>query len=315
MVRLRVITPFDPWGSPLCTCPFKYSLNPYTGCSFRCLYCYATSYIGLRDSTPKRNFIRNLVHDVKTLPPGALINIGTSSDPYPPEENLFKLTRRALEVLVPLGFRVLITTKGVLVTRDVDIIARGNVAVTPTVTTLDERVARVIEPNAPKPLERVTAIEVLAREGVPVGVRVDPIIPYVNDDPYDIEELVCRLKDAGAVFIVTSTYKAKPDNLARMRRGLNELDNIGEKIYKLYKERGVKVGGYTYLPRELRESLLRPVIEASKRCGLEYATCREGFTGREWFNARSCDGSHLIPSRIHPSSRRMGAILDRWLEQ
>ncbi len=305
----RVLAPFDPWNSPLCTCPFKLSLNPYTGCSFKCLYCYATAYIGLRDSTPKKNFVSRLIADLRKYDPKIPINIGTSSDPYPPEELIYGLTRKALEILVPAGRGILITTKGTLyATRDLSLIVKGNVAVTPTITTLDSGLSMLLEPGAPLPSKRIDAIRKASEAGVPVGVRVDPIIPFLNDDPRDIWELVGALADAGAVFIVTSTYKARPDNFARVLRALG--GNLGRKLHELY-SRGTKVGGYTYLPKELRIRLLRPVIDAARYYGLEYATCREGLTGREWFSAGSCDGTHLIPIRIEPG--RVEGGLARWL--
>ncbi len=298
--RRGVLAPFDPWKSPLCTCPFKLSLNPYTGCSFKCVYCYATAYIGLRDSEPKRDFIRRLRRDLARWRPPAIVNLGTSSDPYPPIEQFYKLTRAALELLVPLGYRILITTKGTLYAkRDLDIIARGNVAVTPTITTLDDSVALLVEPGAPPPQSRIDAVRAATTAGVPVGVRVDPIIPYFNDDPAMLKELVGKLYDAGARFIVTSTFKARPDSMARFK----SMGGAGLRLYKLYRESGVKVGGYLYLPKKAREEMLRPVIEEAARLGMEYATCREGLTGREWFNAGSCDGSHLIPFRVKPRVR------------
>lgn len=299
---------FDPWKSSLCTCPFKLSLNPYTGCSFKCLYCYATAYIGLRDSGPKKDFVRRLRREAAKWPPTVPINIGTSSDPYPPEEASYGLTRAALEVLVPQGRRILITTKGTLYAkRDLDLISAGNVAVTPTITTLDKSISAIIEPGAPTPGSRIEAVRAAALRGVPVAVRVDPIIPHVNDDPYEIGRLIEELAGAGAKMIITSTFKARPDSLSRLRRYLGS--GLGEKIYKLYKEYGVRVQGYLYLPKQMRENLLEPVIRAAKRMGLEYATCREGLEGPEWFNARSCDGTHLIPARLRPGVR----TLDSWI--
>ncbi len=306
---LRVLKPFDPWRSPLCTCPFKYSLNPYTGCSHMCLYCYATSYIGLRKSIPKKNFLKNLIHDLSRTDPHVPINMGTSSDPYPPEEKIYLLTRKALKLFSYLGRRVLITTKGVIAIRDIDIMKNGNVAVTPTITVLDERVAKLIEPGAPPPHQRLYLVKELIKNNIPVGVRVDPIIPFVNDNENDIENLIGNLAELGVRFIVTSTYKAKPDNLARMRRGLGD---VGEKLYNLYRSMGTRVQGYLYLPRNMRENLLRPVIKYAKYYGMEYATCREGLTSKEWFNAPSCDGTHLIPLRVKP--KRMVGSIDRWLD-
>ncbi|GAB6148347.1 SPL family radical SAM protein [Stetteria hydrogenophila] len=307
-VKGSVLAPFDPWSNPLCTCPFKYSLNPYTGCSIGCLYCYATAYVGNRPSTPKKDLLKRLARDLARIPPGSIVNVGTSSDPYPPVEAELGLTRRALALLLDGGMRVLVTTKSDLVVRDADLMRGRSAAVTPTITMLDERMARLVEPLAPSPSRRIEAVRRLTSQGIPVGVRVDPVIPYVNDDPAELEELVCRVAEAGARMVVTSTYKARPDNLARMRAGLGE---VGERIYRLYKGSGVKVHGYLYLPRQAREALLKPVIEAARRCGLEYATCREGLTGREWFNAGSCDGSHLIPP---PPRARGGPALDRWMD-
>ncbi len=280
-------------------------MNTYTGCSIGCLYCYATAYIGNKPSTPKKDLAARLRKDLARIPTGSLVNVGTSSDPYPPIEAELQLTRRILGLLLEKGLRVLVTTKSDMVVRDADLMKGRSAAVTPTITMLDERMARIVEPLAPSPLRRIEAVKALSTQGIPVAVRVDPIIPYVNDDPAEIEELVCRLADAGAKMVVTSTYKARPDNLARMRAGLGE---VGEKLYKLYRNNGVKVQGYLYLPRHLREALLKPVIGAARKCGLEYATCREGLTGKEWFNAASCDGSHLIPSP------RRDPGLDRWMD-
>ncbi len=296
---LRILSVFDPWGSSLCTCPRKYSLNPYTGCSIGCLYCYATAYIGVRDSMPKKDAVKRLLGDLLKTDPRLPINIGTSSDPYPPEEERIGLTRAILEVLVPAGRKILITTKGTLyATRDRSLLASGNVAVTPSISIYDEDMARLVEPSAPSTRERIEAVSMAAAASIPVGVRVDPVIPYVNDDPYELERLVERIAEAGATFIVTSTYKARPDNLARMRR----LPEVGERIYRLYRDHGVRVNGYLYLPRDVRIKLLKPVVKAARRLGLEYATCREDLHGPEWWRAGSCDGVHLIPDRLRPRS-------------
>jgi len=298
----RVLTVFDPWNNPLCTCPFKYSLHPYTGCSHQCLYCYATSYIRARRSIPKRNFIERLLRDLERADQRVPISMSNSSDPYPPEEREFMLTRRTLEILLPRGYKVLIVTKGALVARDAELLSRGNAAVTMTITTLDENLAKRLEPFAPSPGERLRALRVLVEHGVPVGVRIDPIIPFLNDDEKGIGELVEALASIGVRFIVTSTYKARPDNLKRMKTGFPE---IADKLDRLYRVEGSWVKGYWYLPLEFRKKLLKPVIEYARRNGIEYATCREGLTSREWFNAKSCDGTHLIPLRVKPRRRTL----------
>jgi len=285
-VRFEVLREFDPWNGPLCTCPRKYSLQPYTGCPFSCLYCYATSYIG-KKFYPKKNFLERLECDLRKADRSKVINVSTSSDPYPPIEERLELTRGALKLIRDYGFKVLITTKGVLFERDADLI-EGIGAIMVTITTLDEELARVMEPGAPSPLERLEAIKRVSHR-VPVGVRIDPVVPGVNDSEDDIKEMLKLLKNAGVKHVTTSTYKAKPDNLKRMTKAFPHLK-------ELYKS-AVKVGGYLYLPEELRRELLRPVAEGAKRLGMSYAFCREGFP----FEAPSCDGSHLIPSKHLPS--------------
>jgi DNA repair photolyase len=287
--NLSVIREFDPWKSPLCTCPRKYSLHPYTGCSHYCLYCYATSYIGLKPSTPKERLLVKLTRDISVIPRGSIIELSTSSDPYPPIERLMGLTRKALELLSKSGFRILITTKSDIVVRDIDILANSNSAVMLTITTLNSELAKIIEPGAPDPRDRLRSLRTLAEHGVPVGVRVDPIIPFINDDPGELLELIDTVADAGARHIVTSTYKAKWDSLKRLRSRLP--DGVGWRISELFREKGVFIHGYYYLPSNMRRQLLEPVIKRAKKHNLTYATCREGFP--ELHNAPSCDGSHL----------------------
>ncbi|MCD6487940.1 MAG: radical SAM protein [Desulfurococcales archaeon] len=295
--RLRVIRIFDPWRSSLCTCRPKYSLQPYTGCSHFCLYCYATAYIGQGPSRPKRDLLRNVRHDIGFINKELVIEMSSSSDPYPPLESWTLLTRKVLEILKEKNIRVLITTKSDLVTRDADLLAEMNSAVMITITTLDENLANILEPGAPPPSRRVDAISYLREKGVPVGVRIDPIIPRLNDNPRDIERLVKTIADAGAIHIVTSTYKARPDNFKRMINAFPSLKNYWERIYL---REGIKIHGYHYLPLELRRRLLKPVIDTARKLGLTYATCREGLVSKEFFNAPSCDGIHLIKeSRDH----------------
>lgn len=74
----------------------------------------------------------------------------------------------------------------------------------------------------------------------------------------------------------------------------------------------MRIQGYLYLPESDRIKLLEPVIKSARRHGLEYAVCREGLTGREWFTAASCDGTHLIPSRLKPV--RLEGDITRWLQ-
>ncbi|ADV65254.1 SPL family radical SAM protein [Desulfurococcus mucosus] len=292
---MHVLRVFDPWRSPLCTCPFKYSLHPYTGCSHFCLYCYATSYIGRRPSTPKPDFTRRLERDLDKARRGSVVELSSSSDPYPPLESWMGLTRRSLEILGKHGFKILVTTKSNIVERDVDLLARYPSSVMITITTLDQELSRKLEPGAPPPDKRLDAVRRLSDKGIPVGVRLDPIIPFLNDDPAGIRALIREIKEAGALQVTVSTYKAKWDSLRRLMSAFPE---ISVKLRELYVGKGEFIHGYMYLPRSYREALLKPAVEEALRSNLYVATCREGLSA-DFMKAPSCDGSGLI--RMHPS--------------
>lgn len=290
---MRLVRRFDPWKGPLCTCPPKYSLHPYTGCSHRCLYCYATSYIRKFKSTPKKDFIQTLEREIKRIDPRLPINLSTSSDPYPPEEKAYQITRQAIEILTDHGFKILITTKGTLFTRDLDILSRSKAAIMVTITSLDSDLGRILEPGAPLYSERIRAIKKAINHNIPVGVRIDPIIPYINDDIEIVKELMQILANIGVKHIVTSTYKARPDSFSRLVLAFPELE---PKLRLKYFEEGMIIGGYRYLSLSDRKKLLDPILKEAKKLGLTYATCREGFG----LGALSCDGSHLIKNPHTP---------------
>ena len=228
------------------------------------------------------------------------VDMSLSSDPYPPIEKKLRLTRRVLELLVKKGFKVQITTKSDLFLNDMDIIERFPVVVSVTITTLDNSLASKIEPFAPTPKNRIIALEKLGELEIPFSVRIDPVIPYLNDDEKSLREIVKTVASIGAKHIVTSTYKAKPDNFKRMIKAFPELE---KKWMKLYYPRGKLKLNYAYAPIEFRKKALFPVVDEAKKEGLTYATCRENLLDKTFFNAPSCDGTHLLKQRIMKTTR------------
>lgn len=158
-----------------------------------------------------------------------------------------------------------------------------------TITTDDTETARILEPNAPPPLERLKTAEKLVAEGIPVAVRIDPIIPYVNENP---EPLVKTLAQIGVKHVTASTYKVKADNWQRLSLALPK---TAEKLKPLYFEKGEKIGRYAYLPKPLRLNLMENLAKQAKKHGLKFATCREGLKG---LNTATCDGSWLIKEKF-----------------
>ena len=272
---LTVIREFDPWSSPLCTCPHKFTLNPYTGCAHGCLYCYARSYIkGFDHPRPKKNLISRLIKDLRKLPEGLLISMSESSDPYTPPEKVLGITREAIKQILNHGMRLLIVTKSDLVTRDADLLKDAPASVSITITTLSDSLAKKIEPGAPPPTKRLQAVKELSQEGIPVTVRIDPIIPGINDSSEELIELIDAVAEAGAQQITTSTYKARWDSLKRLGISFPELR---KKLYRMYVNEGIKVGGYFYLQTKRRLNYIMMVREETMKEGLAFATCREGF--------------------------------------
>ncbi|MEM3705962.1 MAG: radical SAM protein [Candidatus Bathyarchaeia archaeon] len=282
---MNLIERFDPWRSGLCTCPPKLTFNPYTGCDHRCVYCYVSSYVPrFFVCRPKRDLIVRLKRDAAHLR-GELVSVANSSDPYPRLETENGLMRKCLEILCQRECKVQIVTKSDIVVRDIDLLKKMPSMVSLTITTIDEALAKAIEPYAPSPSRRLKAVETLIAKGVPVTVRIDPIIPFVNDDA---QKLVETLAAMGIRHITASTYKAKSDNWQRVSLALPEK---AEKLRELYFEHGEKIGRYTYLPKELRFKLLKVVGDAAKKHGVKFGTCREGLSQ---LNTATCDGSWVL---------------------
>jgi DNA repair photolyase len=176
---------------------------------------------------------------------------------------------------------LLVITKSNIVERDTDLLSEMRSAVSVTVTSLNKN---PLEPNAPEPSRRINALKNLRNAGIPVILRLDTIIPSVNDSI--IEEVIekCSFVD----HIVSSTLKLRGDSFRRIIQILPELEIP---FKKLYFEEGKRIQNSWYLPTKIRRPLLQKVVEKCNELGISYAFCREGFE----FDAESCDGSHLIP--------------------
>ncbi len=190
---------------------FDRSINPYRGCEHGCIYCFARpshAYMGMSPGLDfesrlfaKPNAAELLRRELSA--PGyrpKTIAIGTNTDPYQPIERDYRIMRQVLEVLDAASHPVGIVTKSATVLRDLDILSsmaqRGLVKVALSVTTLDRKLARAMEPRASAPSKRLEAIARLAEAGVPASVMVAPIIPALNDA--EIEPILQAAYDRGA---------------------------------------------------------------------------------------------------------------------
>ncbi len=283
---MPLISNFDPWRSGLCTCPPKLTFNPYTGCDHQCIYCYASSYIpNFSNCRPKKDLLATLKREALKLN-GETISIANSSDPYPRVEATTGLTRRCLEILTESNCRIQIITKSQIVTRDDDLLAKIPSTVALTITTEDENIAKLIEPWAPPPSQRLKAAQDLIKAGIPVSVRIDPIIPLINDQQV---RLISELSSIGVKHLTCSTYKAKADNWMRLAKAM---PGVTKKLEPLYFQQGEKIGGSTLLPKNLRYKLLKDIRDMAEGYGMKFGVCREGLAQ---LNTAVCDGSWLMP--------------------
>jgi DNA repair photolyase len=284
--HVPLIQSFDPWQSSLCTCPAKLTFNPYTGCDHGCLYCYATGYAqNFGECHPKKEQLPSIEREAMKLK-GETISISSSSDPYPTIEASLMWTRKILQILSERNCKIAITTKSNIVIRDIDLLIKVPSTVALTITTDDDQLAKTLEPHAPTPTQRIDATQELIKAGIPVIVRIDPIIPLVNDQP---QELIEKLASIGVKHIISSTYKPKADNWMRMKTAMPK--NMA-KIEHFYFKQGEKVGGNILLPKELRLKIMGNVRELVLASGMTFAVCREGISE---LNTAACDGSHLMP--------------------
>lgn len=191
--------------------PFDRSVNPYRGCEHGCIYCFARpthAYMGL---SPGLDFEAKLfakpdaakLLERELAKPGYKarpIAIGTNTDPYQPIEKEWRIMRQILEVLKAADHPVMIVTKSAMVMRDIDILApmaeKGLAKVGLSVTTLDRKLARLMEPRASTPSKRLEAIKALSEAGIPATVMMAPVVPALND--HEIERVLDAGKTAGA---------------------------------------------------------------------------------------------------------------------
>ena len=256
--------------------PFQWTINPYRGCEFGCKYCYARythefmelDAADFEDRIYAKSAPAHLLRqELGRIPARDHIAIGTATDPYQPAERRYGRTRSILEVFRGERGRYLgITTKSDLVLRDLDLlreISRGNVlGVNLTITTLDERLARLLEPRAPRPALRLAAVSKLSEARIAVSVFPNPIQPGLTDSPRALERLAKAARDAGAVsfgggplFLMPAAQKVFFPFLER------EFPALAPRYRKMF-------ATSAYLSREYKETLAARVRAIRDRYGL-----------------------------------------------
>jgi DNA repair photolyase len=270
--------------------PFEWTINPYRGCEFACKYCYARythEYMELDGGEfEKKIFVKKdaaalLVQDMRkysfaSKSSGGVypehIAIGTATDPYQPAEREYGVTRACLEELAKReGLSVSLITKSNQIVRDIDlfkkIAERSELSLNITITTLRPRLARLLEPRAPRPDLRLAAVQQLREAGLAVGVSACPLIPGMTDREGELEGVAAAAKNAGALWFFSNVLFLMPSSAKQF------LPFVREKFPKLAKQYEQWYAKNGYAPDEYR-----------KQMSLRVAKIREeyGFVARPW---------------------------------
>jgi DNA repair photolyase len=261
--------------------PFTWTINPYRGCEFACKYCYARythEFMEMRDGVDfeRRIYVKQqaawlLRQDLKKVKRGEEIAIGTATDPYQPAERRHGITRTILEELaLHAGLEIGIVTKSNLILRDTDLLRkvaeRNQLYVNLTITTLNARLAGILEPRAPRPDLRLEAMRKLNEAGVPAGVICAPVVPGITDDAKALDALVRATRQAGGRYIFANPLFLKPCSASIFLPFLEkEFPHLVESYRKRYASRA-------FLPASYRKRI-SSLMAALRR--------KHGFQGRE----------------------------------
>jgi DNA repair photolyase len=263
--------------------PFDWTINPYRGCEFGCKYCYARythEYMEIdggeferkiyvkKDAGPllASDVSRKYSYESKSsgYTKAEHIAIGTATDPYQPAEKEYKVTRACLEELAKReGLSTSIITKSNQIVRDIDLLriiaARSALTVNITVTTLRPRLARLLEPRAPRPDLRLAAVKQLREAGLEVGVSASPLLPGINDA--ELEAVAAAAKEAGAQWFYSGVLFLMPSSAKQF------LPFVRTKFPKLARQYEQWYSKDGYAPEEYRKIISERVRKIREKLG------------------------------------------------
>jgi DNA repair photolyase len=257
--------------------PFRWTLNPYRGCTHGCHYCFARRYhvqfeLNTDDEFAsvilvKRNFVEVLERELdRPRWQREHVAFGTATDPYQPIEGHYQLTRRAIEVLARGRTPISLITKGPMVVRDIDVLLElsrsAGSTVYMSVPTVDEDAWRTLEPGTAHPLQRLRAVKALAKAGVEVGVLMAPIVPGFSSSWTKVERTLKAIAEHGARFVGCNVMHLEDGTRTHFMGFIRrEFPNLLPRFERLYARK--------YAPEAYRREVRAMVGVLQRRYGLD----------------------------------------------
>lgn len=257
---------------------FSWSINPYRGCEFGCRYCYARYTHEFMEKRDPEQFEREIYikqhaawllrQELRTVRPGEYIALGTATDPYQPIERRAQVTRSLLEVFAEYqGLRLGIVTKSTLIERDMDLLvriaSRNRLTLHLTITTPDAKLARILEPRAPRPDLRFRTVARLRAAGLRTGILCSPLLPGITDTAEALDGMARRARKAGASFFASQPLFLKPCSRPVFMRF------IQEHFPQLENEYAARYGQKAFVSQAYQERVAALVRTVVRRHGLE----------------------------------------------
>jgi DNA repair photolyase len=249
----------------------KYNMNLYRGCQHRCIYCDSRSKCYQIENFDREVIVKvnaiDLLADV--LPRKRIkgtIGTGSMNDPYMPVEKRYNLTGRALAVIAENRFPVHVLTKSDLALRDLDTLEDINrvfAAVSFTITTIDDKLGKKVEPGAPLVSRRLAAMKRFAERGIPTGVLLMPVLPMIEDNPENILGIIKKAADHGASYLIPAFGMTMRDR--QREHYYQQLDQYFPGLKAAYRR---QFSGNYFAPAQNADTLYQMTTEACTRYGI-----------------------------------------------
>lgn len=300
-VRARSVVNRVPKSSRV---PFRWTINPYRGCSHACVYCFARNTHTYLDLDAGADFDTRII--VKVNAPerlrqelrapawrGESIAMGTNVDPYQRAEGRYRLMPGILQALIEARNPFSILTKGSLILRDLPLLVQAqavtDIGISVSVGFLDPQVWRLAEPGTPNPARRLDVVRRLGEEGISCGVLMAPILPFITDSDEQLEQTVAAIADAGARSVTPLVLHLRPGAREWYARW------IGARYPHLVGDYRKLYGRGSYAPAEFQNELVDRVRALARRYGLSRAGPAE--------NRRTAAGAGNARSTAVPEDR------------